>query len=116
MQKNVAAAPRFSSRSSTRGVISGSGPSSKVSATSPRAAAAAGSRTRFGPSTELRGIMHAAKSTPWFATSTDATPGQSDGCATIAAAPAACSAAVTFSAGYGFQRRTAPMRSLIARG
>ena len=52
MQKKVARSPAVSaasSRSSTRGVTSGSGPSSKVRATSPRLAAASGRRLRFGP-------------------------------------------------------------------
>ena len=46
--------------SSTRGVVSGSGPSSIESATAPRAAASRGSRVQFGPSSELRGQRPAA--------------------------------------------------------
>jgi hypothetical protein len=42
MQKKLARAPAASSRSRTRGVTSGSGPSSMVSAISRRALAAAG--------------------------------------------------------------------------
>jgi hypothetical protein len=55
MQKNVARARRAARIDNTRGVTSGSGPSSSVIATSPRAAAAAGSRVQLAPSALLRG-------------------------------------------------------------
>ncbi len=55
MQKKVARAPCAASMPSTAGVIRGSGPSSIVIATSLRARAASGKRSRFGPSRVLRG-------------------------------------------------------------
>ena len=50
----------------SRGVQRGEGPSSKVSATSPRAAAAGGRRVRFGPSQLQRGSRPAAVVRPWL--------------------------------------------------
>ena len=56
-QKNVALFPDCSSKSRTVGVTSGSGPSSKVRATTPSAAGASGNRVMLGPSQEHRGNM-----------------------------------------------------------
>ena len=61
MQKNVATAPACSSSASTRGVTSGSGPSSKVSASTP--GGGPGSLVMLGPSSRLRGAMLAAAMT-----------------------------------------------------
>ena len=107
MQKKVAFTCSRSSRSSTAGVTSGSGPSSMVSATSPRAAAAAGSRVQLRPSQVLRGHRPAAVSSRWLARKAASTQRHADGCAMSASAIAACSSSVArSSSGSGAGRGT----------
>ena len=79
MQKKVARWPCASSRSSTCGVTSGSGPSSMVIATSRRAAAACGSRVTFGPSRLLRGVSPAAVISTWLSTTAPIAQGAAPG-------------------------------------
>ena len=71
-----------------RGVAAGSGPSSKVSAISPRRAEACGRRVRFGPSAALRGIMPATPSAAWLATSAAPMYGQDSGSSASGREPA----------------------------
>jgi hypothetical protein len=103
MQKKLARTPAASSRSSTRGVTSGSGPSSMVSAISLRAAAASGRRVRLAPSRVDRGSSPATVSTAWLAASAPSVQGQAAGIASVPSAAAPCRAKVAFIAGEGFQ-------------
>ena len=79
MQKKVARAPCASSRSSTAGVTSGSGPSSIVIAISRRAAAAAGRRVQLRPSQRERGQRPPPVSTRWLAPTAPSAQGQATG-------------------------------------
>ena len=94
-------APCASSRSSTRGVTSGSGPSSKVSADRPRPAlpaAAPGSGRAW-----RRADASAPASSAWLAASRPSSCGQSCGCAATASAAMPCSPSEASGTGAGDQ-------------
>lgn len=79
IQKKLACTPQLSSRSRTRGVAIGCGPSSNVSATCRCRTAGAGNRTTLRPSSVLRGIKPNAVSAAWFAANAPANQGQLPG-------------------------------------
>src|ERR1041384_1635314 len=108
MQKKVAFAPWRSSRSRTRGVSSGAGPSSKVRLIIPRAALCAGSRVRLSPSHRLRGRNTPAVTKKKLAAIAAAAHGQSEG----RQATAAQAAAIASTASPRSEEHTSELQSL----
>jgi hypothetical protein len=97
-----------SSRSSTAGVTSGSGPSSIVIATLARAMAAAGRRTQFDPSQVERGQSPVAVSSAWFSTTAPAAHGHSIGSAAAATPAPTCQATLALTSSGGCHRVVVP--------
>src|SRR4051794_41937044 len=116
MQKKLAVAPAQSSNSSTAGVTSGSGPSSKHNPTCPSRALSSGRRVRLGPSRPLRGHRPSAPSNAWLPVTAPRAHGQAAGTAAAPTAATACSAIEPRVGGGGFQGRRAALGGALQRG